>query len=511
MAASLAAAVAAGPGASAALAQVSAGVKASVASESPASRAIEIREGGLPLDLGDQGDLVAHVQKRLGVAADGIFGAQTDSAVRKFQLQARLTVDGIVGPATWGALFGQASGAGVGGANVPPEVKEHVERALAGASSAAGSGGRALGGGQATGGSQTEAGSQGTLGGSGDGTTGAAPESAPTQPVAGGGSCSSTLRSPVNGTQTSPFGPRGGRNHDGVDIAAPTGTAIRAAACGTVSLAGQQSGYGNMVCITHTSRFSTCYAHMSRFVVSNGQQVTQGQVIGYVGCTGSCTGPHLHFETRVDGQAQNPSTYLSGGAVPGATTTRTASASTRTASTSTGTSSSAPSSSTPTTVADYEATATGAGSADSGLEQGALATTTAQPPATAEPTAQLETTVAPEPVAAAEPVATEPVAPEPIAAEPVTAEPVVAEPVVAPEPVAVAPTADATVTAEAVVPEPVVAEPVAAAPEPVVTPEPVTTQATVAAEPVVAEAPSAGPATTAEATVQSDANASIGQ
>ena len=138
------------------------------------------------------------------------------------------------------------------------------------------------------------------------------PES-PHTPVAGRRG-SSTLTSPVNGTQTSPYGPRWGRNHDGVDIAAPTGTAIRAAACGTVTLAGQQSGYGNMVCITHTSQFSTCYAHMSRFVVTKGQQVRQGQVIGYVGCTGSCTGPHVHFETRVNGQAQDPSRYLNGGA-----------------------------------------------------------------------------------------------------------------------------------------------------------------------------------------------------
>ena len=130
--------------------------------------------------------------------------------------------------------------------------------------------------------------------------------STPAPPATGQACGSSTISSPVNGTVTSGFGPRWGRNHDGVDIAAPTGTPVRAAACGTVSLAGQQSGYGNMVCITHTSQFSTCYAHLSRFGVSNGAQVQQGQVIGYVGCTGSCTGPHLHFETRVGGQAAEP-------------------------------------------------------------------------------------------------------------------------------------------------------------------------------------------------------------
>ena len=122
---------------------------------------------------------------------------------------------------------------------------------------------------------------------------------------------------PVSGPVTSPFGPRGGRNHDGMDIGAPTGTPVRAAACGTVSLAGQQSGYGNIVCITHTSQFSTCYAHLSRFGTSTGAHVQQGQVIGYVGCTGNCTGPHLHFETRVGGVARNPTQYLGGASMPG--------------------------------------------------------------------------------------------------------------------------------------------------------------------------------------------------
>ena len=103
-----------------------------------------------------------------------------------------------------------------------------------------------------------------------------------------------------------------------MDIGAPTGTPVRAAACGTVSLAGQQSGYGNIVCITHTSQFSTCYAHLSRFGTSTGAHVQQGQVIGYVGCTGNCTGPHLHFETRVGGVARNPTQYLGGASMPGA-------------------------------------------------------------------------------------------------------------------------------------------------------------------------------------------------
>src|SRR5687767_11696425 len=94
--AALATAMVAGPSAPLAAAQVSSDLEASVASESPASRAIEVREGGLPLMLGSQGDLVAHTQRALGIAADGIFGAQTDAAVRQFQYAAKLQVDGIV-------------------------------------------------------------------------------------------------------------------------------------------------------------------------------------------------------------------------------------------------------------------------------------------------------------------------------------------------------------------------------------------------------------------------------
>src|SRR5215207_638254 len=128
LSAALATAVVAGPGAPLAAAQVSGDVSAAVAAESPANRAIEIREGGLPLLAGSQGELVAHVQTRLGVASDGIFGPQTDAAVRKYQLSAGLDVDGIVGPSTWASLFERtgASGAAMGGSNVPPEVKQHV-------------------------------------------------------------------------------------------------------------------------------------------------------------------------------------------------------------------------------------------------------------------------------------------------------------------------------------------------------------------------------------------------
>ena len=114
---------------------------------------------------------------------------------------------------------------------------------------------------------------------------------------------------PVNGPIVSGFGMRWGRMHEGVDIAVPTGTQIRAAASGTVELAGAVGGYGNYSCIGHGGGLSTCYAHMSQIFVSSGQ-VAQGQTIGLVGCTGHCFGPHLHFEVRVGGQAVDPLGYL---------------------------------------------------------------------------------------------------------------------------------------------------------------------------------------------------------
>jgi murein DD-endopeptidase MepM/ murein hydrolase activator NlpD len=115
---------------------------------------------------------------------------------------------------------------------------------------------------------------------------------------------------PVNGPVVSPFGMRWGRLHAGVDIAVPAGTAIRAADSGRVVLMGWVGGYGNYTCIQHTASLSTCYAHQSSFATSNGASVSQGQVIGYVGCTGHCFGDHLHFETRVSGSPVDPMGYL---------------------------------------------------------------------------------------------------------------------------------------------------------------------------------------------------------
>jgi murein DD-endopeptidase MepM/ murein hydrolase activator NlpD len=98
--------------------------------------------------------------------------------------------------------------------------------------------------------------------------------------------------------------------HPGIDIAVPTGTPIRAAASGRVAIAGWVGGYGNYTCIQHSASLSSCYGHQSSIQVSVGQSVTQGQVIGLSGSTGNSTGPHLHFEVRINGSVVNPMNYL---------------------------------------------------------------------------------------------------------------------------------------------------------------------------------------------------------
>ncbi len=115
---------------------------------------------------------------------------------------------------------------------------------------------------------------------------------------------------PVSGPVVSGFGMRWGAMHTGIDIAVPAGTPIRAAASGTVAIAGPNDGYGNFTCINHAGGLSTCYAHQSSIGVSVGQQVSQGEVIGAVGCTGHCFGDHLHFEVRVNGTPVDPLGYL---------------------------------------------------------------------------------------------------------------------------------------------------------------------------------------------------------
>ena len=127
---------------------------------------------------------------------------------------------------------------------------------------------------------------------------------------------SSGLLWPTPGPITSPFGYRispitgKGEGHAGVDIGAPLGQTIVAAQAGTVVYAGVETGYGNYTCIDHGGGLATCYAHQSLIEVSVGQVVARGQEIGKVGSTGNSTGPHLHFETRVDGTPVDPMQYF---------------------------------------------------------------------------------------------------------------------------------------------------------------------------------------------------------
>lgn len=126
----------------------------------------------------------------------------------------------------------------------------------------------------------------------------------------------SPLEWPVLGRITSGFGWRihpisGVRHfHEGLDIAAPIGTPVRAVASGKVTFVGYVSGYGRMVTIDHGNGLVTRYAHLSRASVSRGQSVVAGQVIGCVGDSGYATGPHVHFEVRLDGEAKDPRKFL---------------------------------------------------------------------------------------------------------------------------------------------------------------------------------------------------------
>ena len=115
---------------------------------------------------------------------------------------------------------------------------------------------------------------------------------------------------PCDGAVVSGFGMRWGRMHEGIDIACAAGTPNRAAAAGTVIYAGWMGGYGNLVVIDHGNGLSTAYGHASSLAVSVGQTVSQGQTVSYVGATGHATGPHLHFEVRVNGTAVDPLAYL---------------------------------------------------------------------------------------------------------------------------------------------------------------------------------------------------------
>ena len=130
------------------------------------------------------------------------------------------------------------------------------------------------------------------------------------------GSAPGILVRPVPGAISSGFGPRihpihgYSLMHNGVDMNAGSGQAIVSASSGTVIFAGVKGGYGNTIMVNHGGGMVTLYAHQSKFAVSTGQSVERGQTIGYVGSTGVSSGPHLHFEVRINGNPVNPAKYL---------------------------------------------------------------------------------------------------------------------------------------------------------------------------------------------------------
>lgn len=115
---------------------------------------------------------------------------------------------------------------------------------------------------------------------------------------------------PAPGTLTSSFGTRWGRRHSGIDIGADAGTEIYAVKSGRVIFSGIADGYGNYVKLDHGNGLQTAYGHCSALAVNEGDEVKKGQIIAYVGSTGNSTGPHLHFEVRVDGEFKNPLDYV---------------------------------------------------------------------------------------------------------------------------------------------------------------------------------------------------------
>jgi Meckel syndrome type 1 protein len=284
---------------------------------------------------GDTGPMVAAVQRKLAVDADGIFGPITRQAVLDFQGRTGLTRTGEVDAKTWQALF-RASVSYVADDSVIAEriVGEEAGSAptlrvvaLPRVSLPSPDG---ASGGVAPDEPASERGAD-SPSDEPDGTPVSIapppaeppaveqplverPASTPVPAPAPAAGCG-TLTSPVEGTVTGSFGEnRGDHRHAGQDIAAPSGTPVRAVDCGTVTQAASERGYGNIICIQHSASISTCYAHLSSFETQRGDYVEVGQIIGRVGTTGNSTGPHLHFEVRQNGKAVDPEPYLTGGA-----------------------------------------------------------------------------------------------------------------------------------------------------------------------------------------------------
>jgi hypothetical protein len=242
-----------------------------------------------------------------GGSIDGVKGPETTAAVVRFQKRAGLTPDGVAGPSTRRAL-------GTYGRHLLGTRR--LTRGAAGWDVAAlqfllawhGFPSSTIDGGL---GGRTERALrrfQRFAGLTPDGVAGpgtyAALRRAPVR-------CPLALAWPVDAPVGDPFGPRGNRFHAGIDLTAPSGSAVAAAAGGRVVYAGWLAGgWGNLVVVAHGSGVRTMYAHLSRIDVRLGQPVATGTRVGAVGATGDATGPHLHFEVRVRGAAVDPGSAL---------------------------------------------------------------------------------------------------------------------------------------------------------------------------------------------------------
>jgi len=233
-------------------------------------------------------------------AVDGLRGPATNAAVRTAQRRAGLAVDGIVGPRTRRALRLRPLGsrplrAGLVGTDV---LALQFALAWHGFPSGTFDGGFGAHTGAAVRRFQSFAGlaADGIAGSATLAALRAAPLRVPF-----------SLARPLQGPVTDRFGPRGSRFHTGIDIPAPSGTGVVAAAPGRVAYAGWlPGGWGLLVAVAHRNGTRTLYAHLSRVEVHVGERVQAGWQVGRVGATGDATGPHLHFEVRVRGAAVDP-------------------------------------------------------------------------------------------------------------------------------------------------------------------------------------------------------------
>jgi murein DD-endopeptidase MepM/ murein hydrolase activator NlpD len=233
-------------------------------------------------------------------AVDGVRGPRTDAAVRAAQRRAGLAVDGVVGPHTRSALRLRSLGSrqlrfGATGTDVLA-----LQFALAWHGFPSGTFDGAFG-------AHTDAAVRrfqryaglATDGVAGGATVAALRRGPPTIPIA--------LSRPLDAPVADPFGVRGNRFHSGIDLPAPAGAGVVAAAPGRVTYAGfLAGGWGLLVTIAHAGGVRTLYAHLSRIDVRVGESVQAGWQVGLVGATGDATGPHLHFEVRVHGAAVDP-------------------------------------------------------------------------------------------------------------------------------------------------------------------------------------------------------------